>query len=146
MNRKVLATTLSVLLGSTLAGSAAWAAKPEMAGQGMNREEHSMMKEERKQERTAEPATGAATRDQMEKQERERQREMDQDREMRERAELRGQERQRDRMENQDGMDNKGMEKQREMKSEQEMKELGKGSERGQEAREKRKKWWRFWE
>lgn len=41
---------------------------------------------------------------------------------------------------------NKGMEKQREMKSEQEQKELGKGSEQGQESREKRKKWWRFWE
>jgi len=27
-----------------------------------------------------------------------------------------------------------------------EQKELGKGSEKGQEAREKRKKWWRFWE
>jgi hypothetical protein len=38
------------------------------------------------------------------------------------------------------------MEKQREMKSEQEQKELGKGSETGQEAREQRKKWWRFWE
>jgi hypothetical protein len=40
---------------------------------------------------------------------------------------------------------NKGLEKQREKKSEQVQKELGKGSEQGQQAREKRKKWWKFW-
>lgn len=39
----------------------------------------------------------------------------------------------------------KGLDKQREMKMEQEQKELGKGSEQGQKAREKRKKWWKFW-
>jgi len=39
----------------------------------------------------------------------------------------------------------KGLEKQREMKMEQEQKELGKGSEQGQETREKSKKWWKFW-
>jgi len=58
----------------------------------------------------------------------------------------REQERLRDRMESQEGMENKGMEKQREMKAEQEQKELGKGSAQGQESREQRKKWWRFWE
>jgi hypothetical protein len=31
------------------------------------------------------------------------------------------------------------------LKSEQVQKELGKGSEEGQEAREMRKKWWKFW-
>jgi hypothetical protein len=31
------------------------------------------------------------------------------------------------------------------LKSEQVQKELGKGSEKGQEAREMRKKWWKFW-
>ena len=40
----------------------------------------------------------------------------------------------------------KGLEKQREKKSEQVQKELGKGSEKGQEARETRKKWWKFFE
>lgn len=39
-----------------------------------------------------------------------------------------------------------GQAKQREMKMEQEQKELGKGSEQGQESREQRRKWWRFWE
>lgn len=39
-----------------------------------------------------------------------------------------------------------GLEKQKAKKSEQEMKELDKGSEQGQEARQKRKKWWKFWE
>lgn len=39
----------------------------------------------------------------------------------------------------------KGLEKQREKKAEQVQKELDKGSEKGQEAREARKKWWRFW-
>lgn len=38
----------------------------------------------------------------------------------------------------------KGIEKQKTMKSEQVQKELGKGSEKGQETREKRKKWWQF--
>jgi hypothetical protein len=42
--------------------------------------------------------------------------------------------------------DNRGMEKQRERVMEQEQKELGKGSEQGQESREQRRKWWRFWE
>ena len=40
----------------------------------------------------------------------------------------------------------KGMEKQQAKKSEQERKELGKGSEKGQAAREEHsKKWWQFW-
>jgi len=39
----------------------------------------------------------------------------------------------------------KGLEKQKAKKSEQVQKELDKGSEQGQEARETRKKWWRFW-
>ncbi len=39
-----------------------------------------------------------------------------------------------------------GLEKQREKKAEQEQKELDKGSEQGQESREGRKKWWKFWE
>lgn len=39
-----------------------------------------------------------------------------------------------------------GLLKQRQRKSEQVQKELGKGSEQGQEAREKRRKWYRFWE
>jgi len=139
MNRKTLVTTLSLLLSSALIGSTAWAAKPEMAGQSMNKEERATMKEERKQQRVTEPENGTTTRSQMENEERERQREMDGDKA--------GQDRdKRERMQEKEGMDNKGMEKQREMKSEQEMKELGKGSEKGQESREKRKKWWRFWE
>ncbi|SHJ06501.1 hypothetical protein SAMN02745165_01458 [Malonomonas rubra DSM 5091] len=44
-----------------------------------------------------------------------------------------------------DGKGPKGQEKQREKKMEQEQKELGKGSEQGQNSREKRKKWWKFW-
>ena len=41
---------------------------------------------------------------------------------------------------------NKGLEKQQSMKTEQEQKELGKGSEKGQQAREEHgKKWWKFW-
>jgi len=39
-----------------------------------------------------------------------------------------------------------GLEKQQTMKQEQMQKELGKGSEQGQESREPRKKWWKFWE
>lgn len=42
--------------------------------------------------------------------------------------------------------ENRGLEKQRERVMEQEQKELGKGSEQGQESRENRRKWWRFWE
>jgi hypothetical protein len=40
----------------------------------------------------------------------------------------------------------KGLEKQREKKSAQIQKELGKGSAQGQEARQQRKKWYKFWE
>jgi hypothetical protein len=40
----------------------------------------------------------------------------------------------------------KGLEKQKEKKSAQVQKELGKGSAQGQEARQQRKKWWKFWE
>ena len=43
-------------------------------------------------------------------------------------------------------MNRKGFEKQKEKKMAQEQKELGKGSEQGQEARQNRKKWWKFWE
>ncbi len=39
----------------------------------------------------------------------------------------------------------KGLEKQREKKAAQEQKELGKGSEQGQQSRENRRKWWKFW-
>ena len=39
----------------------------------------------------------------------------------------------------------KGLEKQREKKAEQVQKELNKGSETGREARQNRKKWWKFW-
>lgn len=39
----------------------------------------------------------------------------------------------------------KDLEKQKKMKSEQVQKELSKGSDQGQESREQRKKWWRFW-
>jgi len=42
------------------------------------------------------------------------------------------------------GMKAKGLEKQREKKANQIQKESGKGSEKGQEARSKRKKWWKF--
>ncbi len=42
--------------------------------------------------------------------------------------------------------DLKGLEKQRERKTFQEQKESDKGSEKGQESRLKRKKWWKFWE
>ncbi|MDX2424769.1 MAG: hypothetical protein QNK15_00790 [Cycloclasticus sp.] len=38
----------------------------------------------------------------------------------------------------------KGLEKQTEMKSTQQQKELDKGSEKGMESREERKKWWNF--
>ena len=40
----------------------------------------------------------------------------------------------------------KGLDKQYEKKSSQEQKELGKGSEKGQEASSNKKKWWKFWE
>jgi hypothetical protein len=43
-------------------------------------------------------------------------------------------------------MGKEGFDKQREKKAGQVQKELDKGSERGQEARQKRKKWWKFWE
>ena len=39
----------------------------------------------------------------------------------------------------------KGLEKQREKKALEEQKELGKSSEQGQDARQQRKKWWKFW-
>lgn len=39
-----------------------------------------------------------------------------------------------------------GLEKQQIMKQEQIQKEVDKGSEQGQESREPRKKWWKFWE
>ncbi len=45
-----------------------------------------------------------------------------------------------------EGGDKKGLEKQKAKKAEQEQKELGKGSEKGQESRQKRKKWYKFWE
>ena len=38
-----------------------------------------------------------------------------------------------------------GLEKQKTSKTEDAMKELDKGSNKGQEARSKRKKWWKFW-
>ncbi len=38
-----------------------------------------------------------------------------------------------------------GLEKQKAKKAEQEQKELDKGSDRGKEARETRRKWWQFW-
>ncbi len=38
----------------------------------------------------------------------------------------------------------KGLEKQRTMKEDQVQKDLDKGSEQGQESRQKRKKWWKF--
>lgn len=38
-----------------------------------------------------------------------------------------------------------GLEKQKETKSEQKLKELEQGSEKGKEARQDRKKWWKFW-
>ena len=38
-----------------------------------------------------------------------------------------------------------GLEKQKQKKTNQVQKELGKGSEKGQESREQRKKWWKFW-
>ena len=41
--------------------------------------------------------------------------------------------------------DPKGLEKQREKKAGQEQKERTKGSEQGQQSRETRKKWWKFW-
>lgn len=40
----------------------------------------------------------------------------------------------------------RGLEKQREKKGGQVLKESDKGSEEGQEARENRQKWWKFWE
>lgn len=39
----------------------------------------------------------------------------------------------------------KGLEKQRAKKMEQEQKELDRGSENGQQSRQERKKWWKFW-
>ena len=39
----------------------------------------------------------------------------------------------------------RGLETQHEKKSQQAQKELGKGSDKGQESREQRKKWWKFW-
>ncbi|MEH6824360.1 MAG: hypothetical protein V7629_10670 [Motiliproteus sp.] len=39
----------------------------------------------------------------------------------------------------------KGADKQREKKADQVQNELGKGSDKGQESRETRKKWWKFW-
>ncbi len=39
----------------------------------------------------------------------------------------------------------KGLEKQKAKKSEQIQNELDKGSEKGQEARKERRKWWKFW-
>lgn len=39
----------------------------------------------------------------------------------------------------------KGLEKQTQTKAEQQQKELDKGSEQGQQSREGRKKWWKFW-
>lgn len=44
------------------------------------------------------------------------------------------------------GKPGKGLEKQKEKKVSQQQKELDKGSEQGQESREQRKKWWKFWE
>jgi len=41
--------------------------------------------------------------------------------------------------------DVRGLEKQEAKKSEQVQKELDKGSETGQEARQNRRKWWKFW-
>jgi len=40
----------------------------------------------------------------------------------------------------------KGLEKQKLKKTDQQMKELDKGSDQGQESRDNRKKWWRFWD
>lgn len=44
------------------------------------------------------------------------------------------------------GDDAPGMDKQRDMKPEQDQKELERGSEQGQDSRDHRKKWWRFWD
>ena len=40
----------------------------------------------------------------------------------------------------------KGLEKQKLKKTDQQRKELDKGSDQGQESRDNRKKWWRFWD
>lgn len=45
-----------------------------------------------------------------------------------------------------EGKSVKGIEKQQEKKSSQVQKELGKGSDKGQEASRSKKKWWKFWE
>ena len=44
-----------------------------------------------------------------------------------------------------EGKTNSGLEKQKDKKAAMEQKEMGKGSEKGQESREDRKKWWKFW-
>jgi hypothetical protein len=129
MNRKYISTSLALLLGTALSAVPVSAAQHEKEGQGMGKEDRATMQEQREQQRMMrEEQQGEAVqlRDEQREQMRER---------MEEQEGMEGQ-----------GMEGKGMEKQREMKSIQEQKELGKGSETGQEAREQRKKWWRFWD
>ena len=132
MKMKKSATIAAIALGATLMAAPLWAAGPDTApdqaraamllaqGQGGSR------------------AGGGQAEERM----REGQRTQE---EMREQAE-RQQEQARDRREDSGPSDNRGMEQQRERVMEQEQRELDRGSEQGQEAREHRRKWWRFWD
>lgn len=143
MNSKANLTTLGMVLG-TLAAAAAHAMPPDVLPEGMaapatvlaqRQEGRPDMREEKETKRKS-----------MEEEARERQRRMEDEADgatERMREERQEQERAR---EITPGEEPKGLEQQRERKMEQEQKELGKGSEQGQEAREQRKKWWRFWE
>lgn len=135
MNSKSAWSTGGIFLASALMAAPLWADIPvrqtlpvQLAqAQGaardgdMERGRKYAEEETREQRREMEDATrGTATRQREELQTQERSREMEQE--------------------------HQGSEQLRQRKSEQEQKELGKGSEQGQEAREQRKKWWRFWE
>jgi len=126
---------LLVLAGFTLATANSFAAKPDWAGKDNE-------------------SAQAADNGQAEKYQRERQRienqqghEKGESERERSRIEKEGEEAkqgmQKEKKQQKQSMDS---DKQKARKMNQEQKELGKGSEQGQESREQRKKWWRFWE
>ena len=122
MNKKVLTIAITCFSCLLLITSFAVADKPEWAGKGKGaKEERNSHKKEIKNDDASDSEdSGRQKKDKLKK------------------------EKKKEKVKK--GETSKGLEKQKDKKSLQEQKELDKGSEKGQESRQKRKKWWKFWE
>lgn len=120
MRKKILIITIICFSCLLLITDFAVADKPEWAGKGKStREEVSSHKKERKDDNAYDSEDSDRQKEEKLKKEKEKVNK---------------------------GETSKGLEKQKDKKSLQEQKELDKGSEKGKESRQKRKKWWKFWE